>query len=799
MAVPLHDPGVARKRQVAWIVILGLSPLAYFGAAAIEERLPHQASTAAVSREQALASGRAFAASLHTDVSGWKYGITTSDDSRIGRLLDRTHPPAIDSVAAPTVIETHFGRSARDWVIVTERPDGEVLGFRSSKPDKAGQPIDEAKARGIAEQYLRERLGAGSPLRLNDSRVTAGSDNGGWIRHFTWEFPIDGLPQATAKVAIEIAGDRIVSERRSADFQPDFRKTLSEPKGRWADARKIGTVVLFALFAIYAVVRYVQRSLEKEISHRRTLMVIGAFVVVGCAMMFGNDQFGVAAASGSQTAAAVWFAFITGFVVVGVFFGVAYGAGEGDLREMYPGKLCSLDALLSGKIFSANFARSLLGGAAVAGWLLLAQNAALLAASGGPVGGEGWLSPNPSIIYPLIDLTSDSTISLVLAFGYGLLLPLTLLRKWKLRPWTLYTLLVLFCAIAADVAAPNGNTWRNSVILVSTLVAAICGPFFFGDLVASVTSLFAVALVGDLLRRSAVTAQWHAIAYGEALPAAVAFLAVELFFAWRGRLYDEEEVRPLYARNLAHRQALSAEIAAARVAQLRLLPDAPPPIAGLTIAGSCTTAREVGGDFFDYYALDTHRVALFVAEGGDRELGSAMAIALAKGLLLYTSSLDLPPIEVLRRLRTTLGSVLHGEATLTVLYAVIDGRDGSLRYARSGRSPRLLLNGAPLAEEIVADRADGFEIRHGAATLAENGTLLVFTDGLSRQLARRSPQRVEETVRELGRRCGEASDVHRAVLDAAFRRKKDTPPDDVTTVVICRPAVATEQAVGGIA
>src|SRR5690348_1743249 len=108
MAVPLHDSGPARKRQLAWIVIFTLSPLAYFGAAAIEERLPHQPSMPSISREQALASGRSFAATLQRDVSGWNFGITTSDDSRITRLLHRTHLPAIDRVAAPTVIETHF-------------------------------------------------------------------------------------------------------------------------------------------------------------------------------------------------------------------------------------------------------------------------------------------------------------------------------------------------------------------------------------------------------------------------------------------------------------------------------------------------------------------------------------------------------------------------------------------------------------------------------------------------------------------------------------------------------------------
>src|SRR5262249_55539398 len=208
---------------------------------------------------------------------------------------------------------------------------------------------------------------------------------------------------------------------------------------------------------------------------------------------------------------------------------------------------------------------------------------------------------------------------------------------------------------------------------------------FVGDRLPSVTCLTALVLAGELIRNSAVSGQWHTIAYRHVLPGAIVFLAVELYFSWRGKIYSEAQVRPLYARHLAERLALTAEIGAARMAQVRLLPDAPPVIAGLSIAGSCTPAREVGGDFFDYYALDDHRLGLFVAEGCNRELGSAMAIALAKGYLMHTVRLDLTPVEVLRRLRATLGSVLLGEnAPMTVLYAVIDGRTGSLRYARAG-------------------------------------------------------------------------------------------------------------------
>ncbi len=52
------------------------------------------------------------------------------------------------------------------------------------------------------------------------------------------------------------------------------------------------------------------------------------------------------------------------FIVMGLLVGIAYGSGEGEVREAYPGKLTPLDALLAGKVFSRDVAVSVLFGAA---------------------------------------------------------------------------------------------------------------------------------------------------------------------------------------------------------------------------------------------------------------------------------------------------------------------------------------------------------------------------------------------------------------------------------------------------
>lgn len=294
--------------------------------------------------------------------------------------------------------------------------------------------------------------------------------------------------------------------------------------------------------------------------------------------------------------------------------------------------------------------------------------------------------------------------------------------------------------------------------------------------------MFAVRFVGALIQRTAVSANWDHLFLWEVLPAGVTFLLLQVVFAWRGPTYEEFEVRPQYARYLAEHQAMDAEIGAARQAQLRLLPAAPPPIDGLSIAGACIPAREVGGDFYDFYAIDAHRLGVFLAEGGSRELGSAMPIALAKGYLLHASGLDLPPAEMLRRLTGVMGTALHGNASMSVLYAVVDARAHTVRWARTGASPRLLINGAAMAEEVATDRNT---IRYGVASLAVKDALFFYTDGLARQIVERKHQWADKFLQKLVRKWPRwrAEDLQNSVLRAALRGKQH-PPDDVTSVVV---------------
>ena len=790
------------SKRTAWLAVLVLSPLTYLGSYYLAKMLPSRNSVITLNREKAIQLGLQFAETRHIDARGWKPSVGTEKHKDLALVFAHVRPPALEQVTAASVARVRFlSPDAGKWIRVDLTPVGHVIGFWNTSPPGPPAVITDDAAQSIATSFLRDFLGPASRFELKPPNMHF-VDKKKQYRMFEWKTRAPDFSQAEADFQVQLFGDQVVSEECDVSIEGSYLKQFRPARILNICLMAVSAIYLLVI-GIYAVVRYVRRTSEKEVSHRRTILVALIFTAFSVfAIYYGAAESSMSVDGQPPTSAqkiVLLGIFAFTFSLMGAFFGMAYGAGEGDVRAVYPGKLTSLDALLSGKLFSANVARSLLAGCAFAGVMLLVQNVAHLATRAvNPVSDNEILS---SLITsaPLGEAISDTALNAVAIAAFGLLVPIAFLRPRVRKEWVFYALLPLFSMLCATIWSADQSAWRNLITTLMVSVAAACLPFFYGDLLAAISSIVALDLTAKLIYRSAVSERWAQIS-APVVFAGVGFILMEVYFAWRGRMYEEAEVRPLYARFLAEHLSLQAEIGAARQAQLRLLPDAPPRIVGLTIAGSCVPAREVGGDFYDFYALDDHRLGVFLAEGGNGELGSAMTIALAKGYLLYTARLDLGPVEILRRLREVLGATLNdGNASMSMLYAVIDARSATLRFARAGESPRLVLNGNSVVEEVVVSGADQMIFRHGVSSIAPKDALVFYTDGLTAQIAEEKRERVDEFLAKtaLKTRDASAAELHSAILKAAIKRKSELR-DDVTAVVI-RLDEPGEQVIEGVA
>ena len=791
MEILLAPPASPRRPfsgRTAWIGVLVLSPLAYVGSYYVAKQLPSRNGAITINRDRAIRTALQFAATRNIDARDWAVTLNSQKQDDISEVLAHVRPPALEQVTAASIVTVRFRSPAsKDWFRVLLTPTGRLVGFSISEPDGRPATISDADAEKIAWPFLRDLLGPSTLFELPKPKMRF-VNQAKQDRMFEWQVPVPGLPEAQASFHVELAGERVITEGCEVSVKSAYVRLLRPGQVFYYCLMTLAGLYMAAM-GLYAIVRYVRRTFQKEVSHRRTILVALVFVAFSTFTIYNGAAGATLSVNGAPPTSAqkvfMLGMFVVMFSLVGSFFGMAYGAGEGDVRAVYPGKLTSLDALLSGKLFSMNVARSILAGGAVAGAALLLQNLAILATHATRPVDDNDLVGSLITSFPLGEAFSKTAMHSLGVAAFGLLVPIAFLRPRVKKEWIFYVLLPL-CPMLSACMSADSFSWRNIVISVLASVTVTCVTFFLGDLLASVSGIVAFDLVARLIYRGTAVERWTEMSL-PVVYVGVAFLLLEIYFAERGKTYEEWEVRPLYARHLAERLSMQAEIGAARQAQLRLLPDVPPRIEGLSIAGSCVPAREVGGDFYDFYALDDHRLAVFVAEGGNRELASAMPIALAKGYLLYTARLDLNPVEVLRRLRDVLGVTLHDVgASSSMLYAVIDARAATIRYARTGASPRLAINGSGAVEEVAAGREHEIAIHHGAAALAPRDALVVFTDGLTAQIAERKREPVGRFLAQTAAKMreGSAAELHSAIFKAAIRRMSEPPLDDVTAVVI---------------
>jgi phosphoserine phosphatase RsbU/P len=345
----------------------------------------------------------------------------------------------------------------------------------------------------------------------------------------------------------------------------------------------------------------------------------------------------------------------------------------------------------------------------------------------------------------------------------------------------------------------------HSVVLVMVAVRTIIVllSFFAFDLLTVIIGLVPPILIPYVIALVAQPSPSLRMYGAVSLSIFLAMISIELVLLFKGRLYSEDEVRPVYAKNLAERLFLQAEVSAAREAQKRLMPNSLPRTPYFSIAASCLPAFEVGGDFYDLFEIGPGKIGVLIAEGGGKGLGSALSIAFAKGYLMPKimggKRSDDSPGEILHALQGRLmARIAEKKAGVGIAYAVIDASDGAVRYARTADYPAILAG-----KSHALARSEENELRYaakpnlegnlrlieGSFSLQPGESLILFTDGIARAWTDNgsSPEAEFTKVLDLSRH-GDAErlreNLAKAVNDSAKRAKKRGLEDDLTAVIV---------------
>jgi sigma-B regulation protein RsbU (phosphoserine phosphatase) len=210
-------------------------------------------------------------------------------------------------------------------------------------------------------------------------------------------------------------------------------------------------------------------------------------------------------------------------------------------------------------------------------------------------------------------------------------------------------------------------------------------------------------------------------------------------------------------RTTSVKERMEGELNIGREIQMSMLPlefPAFPDRSDFTVFAALHPAREVGGDFYDFFLIDEDRFCLCVGDVSGKGVPAALFMAVTKTLIKSRAANDLSPASILSHVNTELSHKNDSSMFVTVFLGILDLRGGEFVYTNAGHNPPYLkkLPGAILRLDArhgpVLGAVEGLAYTEDTISLAAGDLLFLYTDGVTEAMNEEqrlfSDQRLED-------------------------------------------------------
>ncbi len=240
------------------------------------------------------------------------------------------------------------------------------------------------------------------------------------------------------------------------------------------------------------------------------------------------------------------------------------------------------------------------------------------------------------------------------------------------------------------------------------------------------------------------------------------------------------------------KEKLEAELRIARSIQERLLPQEQPRLPGFEVLGSSMSAREVGGDYFDFISFDAGSWGVAVGDVSGKGVTAALLMANLQAGLRAFASKPSQIAGVMERLNLQLLRTTAAEMYATFFYGVLDSRTQVFSFSNAGHNPPLLVRANGTTELLDAGglplgMMEGFPYEEAKVEMAPGDLLVLYTDGVTEAENAQGDQLgddgfLEVVVSSRGEGVQAVQErIHEAVREFAAGHEQS---DDLTLVIV---------------
>ena len=194
-------------------------------------------------------------------------------------------------------------------------------------------------------------------------------------------------------------------------------------------------------------------------------------------------------------------------------------------------------------------------------------------------------------------------------------------------------------------------------------------------------------------------------------------------------------------REFSEKERLAHELNMAREIQLQSLPRPHLHLPPFDLFAHLVPAREVGGDYYDYFVIEPHLLAVLIGDVAGKGMPAALFMSRIQGILRSLKHLHASPRELLGELNRILYHDLPRNSFFTLSYLLLDARQGRYTLVRAGHNESLHFQSEKEGIEILQPTGMGLGLDPGDLFLRklevaqgnfrEGDTFLLFTDGVT--------------------------------------------------------------------
>ncbi len=189
----------------------------------------------------------------------------------------------------------------------------------------------------------------------------------------------------------------------------------------------------------------------------------------------------------------------------------------------------------------------------------------------------------------------------------------------------------------------------------------------------------------------------------------------------------------------AEKERLGAELNVATQIQAEMLPRVFPPYKNhpeIELYATMTPAKEVGGDFYDFYMLDDDHFAMVVGDVSGKGVPAALFMVITKTLLKEASEHSILPSEIFERVNSILCEGNESGLFVTCWMGILTLSTGELNFANAGHTAPIIkthgqINYLSSKPNLMLAAMDGVPYTNHTVKMKRGDRLFVYTDGIT--------------------------------------------------------------------